>query len=203
MRHRFGRRIAVGGACVAVAVGIPTVALAIRVANAPSPAASPIQGIGLVTSSQERGLDPRTAATLRMLNDRGLGAAALGKRLLTEARTVSTRISGKRLYLVPTETGKLCLFLEESGEACSEPLSQANPAQVVVEDRDGPGGVGPTVFGVAIDGVRSVTFAADGDRHVVPVTGNAFVFRGNSEMSAGSVLAVSATLDDGRVLSLR
>lgn len=202
MRKGFRRGIAIGAVTLAVAVGIP-IGLSIRVANAPSQATSSNPGIGLVTSSYESALDPKTATTLRMLNERGFGAAALGKRSLTEARTVSTTVGGRRLYLVPTENGKLCLFLEESGEACSEPISPANPAQVVVEDRDGPGGVGPTVFGVAMDGVRSVTFAAGGDRHVVPVTGNTFVFRGNSEMSAGSVLAISATLDDGTTLPLR
>lgn len=203
MRQRFGRGLGIGVACAAVAVGIPTIALAIRSTDAPSQPPSPVQAIGLVTSSQASGLDPATATTLRMLNERGLGAAVLGKRLLTEARTLPTTISGKRLYLVPTETGKLCLYLEGSVEAWFDPVSQANPALLVAEDRDGPGGVGPTVYGVAMDGVRTVTFTAGGDRHVVPVTGNVFVFRGDSETSAGSVMAISATLDDGTDLSLR
>lgn len=203
MRQRLGRRVAVGFACAAVAVGVPTVALAIRGADAPSQPPSPVQTIGLVESSQASGLDPATAATLRMLNERGLGAAVLGKRLLAEARILPTTINGKRLYLVPTETGKLCLHLEGSGEAWFDPISQANPALLVAEDSDGPGGVGATVYGVAMDGVRSVTFTAGGNRHVVPVTGNVFVFHGDSETSAGLVDAISATLNDGTALSLR
>jgi hypothetical protein len=202
MRQRFGRGIVFGAALVAVAVGVPAVALAIQGPNTPQQPPTPIRGVGAVTSSQPSELDQRTASTLSMLNDRGLGAAALGKRLLAEARTLATTVNGRRLYLVPTEAGKLCTYLQDSGEACTEPLSRANPAQIVVEDRDGPGGAGPIVFGVTMDGVRSVTFAVAGQRHVVAASGNAFVFRGTSEMSAAEVLGVSATLDDGTVLSL-
>jgi hypothetical protein len=203
MRQMFGRGVAVGLAFAAVAVGIPTVALAIRGADGASQPRRPVQAIGPVSSSQAAGLDRVTATTLRMLNQRGIGAAILGKRSLTEARTLSTTVDGRRLYLVPTETGKVCLYLEGSVEAWFDPISPANPALLVAEDRDGPGGVGPTVYGVAMDGVRSVTFAAGGDRQVVPVIGNVFVFHGDPEVSADSVTAISATLNDGTDLSLR
>ncbi len=203
MKPRFRRGFAIGAVCATVAVGIPAVALAIRGANAPSAPATANQPIGLVTSAEKSAVDPRTAATLGMLNDRGHAAAAVGKRLVNDARTLPMTISGKRLYLVPTGKGKLCLFLEGSGETCSDRLSQANPALIVAEDDDGPGGVGPTVYGVAMDGVRSVTIAIGGERHVIPVTANAFVFRGDSAATAASLLAMSAARDDGTTLSLR
>jgi hypothetical protein len=201
MRQSFGRQVVVGLVFAVMAV-IPTVALATRGTDAPSQRSVPLPSIGLVTSSQAGGLAPATVSTLRMLDDRGIGTAILGKRLAAEARTLSTRVNGKRLHLVPTETGKLSLHLEGSGETWFDPISKANPVLLVAEDRDGPGGVGATVYGVAMDGVRTVTFAFGGETHVVPVTENVFVFRADSELRAGSLDAISATFDDGSALPL-
>lgn len=203
MRQKLRLTSVVGVACAALAVGIPAVALGTGGANTPSQAPSPVPGVGPVTSSQAGGLDPSTETRIRTLNEQGVGASVLGNRLLGGARTLSTTIDGKHLYLVPTERGKVCLDFENSSEGWFDPLSQTNPVLLAAEDDDGPGGVGPTVYGVAMDGVRSVTFSAGGDRLVVPATGNVLVFHGDSKMSVESVTAISVTFNDGTEQPLR
>ena len=203
MRQKLRLTLAIGVVGAALAVGIPAVALGTGGMRTAAQDTSPVPAVGPVTSSQATGVDPATETMLRTLNEQGVGAAVLGKRLLDGARTLSTTIDGKHLYLVPTETGKVCLDLEDSSEGWFDPVSQANPVLLAAEDDDGPGGVGPTVYGVAMDGVRSVTFTAGGDRHVVPVTQNVFVFHGDAKMSVESVTAISATFSDGTEQLLR
>jgi hypothetical protein len=196
MRPTIGRRFAVAASCALVAIALPAIALALRGSSA-SPASTSATGIGAVSSSRETALDAASASTERMLNARGFLTATAGARLLSEARTVPVTVAGSRLYLVPTEKGKLCLFLEVYGETCSDPIGAANPALIVAEDRDGPGGAGPLVYGVAMDGVSSVTFELGGRRATVHVAQNTFVYRGDSAASAGTLLPVSASFADG------
>lgn len=204
MRQNLNRWAAIGAACTALAVGGPALALAVRDASSAPPSGSPFQGIGSVTPapSGQGVVDSKTAATLRALNERGSGRSVLGSQLVGEARTLPTPINGKRLYLIPTETGMLCAFLEGGAEACTRPLSDERPALAIAMDDDGPGGVGPTVFGVAIDGVRTISFTAAGARQVAAVSGNVFAFEGGSMMSAAALSGLTATFDDGTTVRL-
>jgi hypothetical protein len=194
--------VALGAVGVAIAAGVTVVAVAVGATGGSSQSATSPPGIGLVTSAQVGGLDAGTAATLRTENTVGLGSAVLGQRLLSRARTVPATINGLHLYLVPTDKGKLCVYLEASGESCTDALSSANPVHLIAEDRDGPGGAGPIVFGVAMDGVRSVTFTIGGQSQTVAVNGNSFEFQGTSDTDITSVLPISATLADGTVTPL-
>jgi hypothetical protein len=190
--------VAVG--CAVLATGISAVAVGNGGAKA---AGAPTPSIGPVSSSQAGRLDASTLARIQALNNKGVGAALLGQRLIADARTLPTRVDGYQLYLVPTETGKLCLGLGNSLEAWFDPLSQTHPVLSAAVDDDGPGGVGPTVYGVATDGVGSVTFSIDGAQHTVPVTGNVFVFHGASEAIFDSIAPVSATFANGKVQALK
>jgi len=175
-----------------------------RTASTAPDSGAPFSGIGAVTQAPfgENALDAKTASTLHALNDQDFGKGVLGAQLIAEARALPRMINGKRLYLIPTETGKLCAFLEGGTEACTEPLSEARPAAVIAMDDDGPGGVGAVVFGVAIDGVRTVSFTAAGARHVVPVKGNMFAFQGSPMMTAEGLSGQTATFDDGTTVRL-
>jgi hypothetical protein len=203
MRQHLKRWAVIGTGCITLAVGVPAIALSMRMAST-SPDSDPFQGIGAVTQAPtgESVLDAKTANTLHALNGQGFGKAVLGSQLVAEARELPTTIIGKRLYLIPTETGKLCAFLEGGTEACTEPLSEARPAAVVAMDDDGPGGVGALVFGVAIDGVRTISFTAAGKRHVVLVRGNVFAFQGSPMMTAECLSEQTATFDDGTTVRL-
>lgn len=196
-------RIGVGVvAVVSAAVAISISALAVGSYNAKA-AASPTPSIGPVSSIQAGRVDTATLAEMRALNNQGVGAALLGQRLIADARTLPTRVDGHQLYLVPTETGKLCLGLGNSLEEWFDPLSQTHPVLFAATDGDGPGGVGPTVFGVAIDGVSSITLTIDGALATVPVAGNVFVFHGEPTARFESIAPVSATFANGTVQTLK
>jgi hypothetical protein len=193
-RNTLRMGVGVVAACAALAAGISALVVGndgATAANAPTPS------IGPVSSSQPGGLDAATLAGVQALNREGVGAALLGQRLIGDARSLPTRVDGYQLYLLPTETGKLCLGLGNSLEEWFDPLSQTHPVLFAATDKDGPGGVGPTVFGVAIDGVRTVTFTIDGARQTVPITGNVFVFHGASDANFNSIAPISATFANG------
>lgn len=204
MRQKLRLTIVIGAACAGLAVVIPAVALGTGGGgSAPPQSASSVTAIGPVTSSTPGGVDPITQARIRTLNAEEVGAAILGNRSIGSARTLTTTVDRKHLYLVPTTAGKVCLDLEGSAEGWFDPLSRANPVLFAAVDDDGPGGIGPTVFGVAMDGVRSVTFTAGGTAYVVPVAQNVFAFHGAASMSVESVSARSAMFADGSEQALR
>jgi hypothetical protein len=136
------------------------------------------------------------------LNEEGIGRDVIGVQTVGAARLLTTLANTKRPYLIPTEAGKICLVLEGGNEACTDPLTASTPAMVVTVDADGPGGTGPLVFGVAMDGVRAVSFSATDSRSVVPVVDNVFSIQGDSAMTAASVSEPTATFDDGRVVPI-
>jgi hypothetical protein len=191
------RWVRVGVACSALAaLSIAVVARTVGPARASE---GPFSGIGAVAgvASGEDVLDGDTANRLRRANAAGHAKTVLGSQLLEEARMLPTAVHGRRLYLIPTEAGKFCLFLEGRAEACGEPLSKARAVVLVATDDDGPGGTGPTVFGIALDDVRTVSFAANGQRYFVPIHQNAFVFEGTPDMNVADVSAPLVTFSDG------
>jgi hypothetical protein len=198
-------KLGIGASVVAVvsaalAIGVSVIAVGSGGAKA---ADTPTPAIGPVSSSQAGGLDAATRAGIQALNKHDVGAAVLGQRLIADARTLPTKVDGYQIYLVPTATGKLCLGLGLALEAWFDPLSQTHPVLFGARDNDGPGGVGPTVYGVAVDGVSSVTFTIDGARQTVPVAGNVFVFHGPSDANFESLAPVAATFADGTVQALK
>ena len=121
-------------------------------------------------------LDPATAAMLRRDEHR---SGSAGVRLLAQSRLLGTLPMGRRVYLVPTSSGRLCVVVERLAETCGDPLTQAAPLTFAVVDPDRPGGgEGPVAYGVARDGVISVSFTVDGRRETVAVRHNLFAYQG-------------------------
>jgi hypothetical protein len=120
-------------------------------------------------------LDPGTAAMLRSDEVRG---DAIGVRLLDQSRLLGTLPMRRRVYLVPTSKGRLCVVVERLAESCGDPLTQAAPLTFTVVDPDRAGrGEGPVAYGVARDGVVSVSFTVGGRRETVPIHHNLFAFQ--------------------------
>ena len=198
MRFRNRCRLSIMAGSITVAAAA---FFAIQGAGAPR-ASNEAAGVGLVKASQVAALDPETARLAASLNASGWGAAALGKRLPDAARRLTATIDGKHLFLVPTTKGKVCQMLGGAGESCFEPLSRTHPVQLVGDDLSGPGGHAPVFYGVAVDGVRAVTFKTGAQSHTVEVTDNVFVFHGDLTTPVDSLNSTSATFDDGTVVAL-
>jgi hypothetical protein len=115
-------------------------------------------------------LDPATAAMLQRDGQRNLA----GRPLLGESRLLGTLPAGRRVYVVPTSAGRLCVVVERLAESCANPLTQATPITFAVAR---PAGEGPVAYGVARDGVASVSFRVGGRRVTVPVRNNLFAYQ--------------------------
>jgi hypothetical protein len=78
---------------------------------------------------------------------------------------------------VPTAANALCIVASFGAEACGPGLSAASPITESIVDPDGAGGVAPLVYGAALDGVDSVSLTISGQRQMIPVKNNVFVFQ--------------------------
>lgn len=194
------RRRIVVAALVCTSLAVVVSAFAVASSGAKAIVSS---SVGPVSSSRAGGLDAASRTHIEALNGRGVGDAVLGQRLIAEARTLPTRVDGWQLYLVPTKKGKLSFGLGSSLEEWFDPLSQTHPVLFAATDDDGPGGVGATVYGVAIDGVTSILLTIGGAQKTVPVSGNVFVFHGDPAADFSSIAPISATFADGTVQALR
>jgi hypothetical protein len=116
----------------------------------------------------------------------------IGGRRIDSSRLVGTLPSGRRVYLVPTSKGKLCVVVAGLAESCGDMLTREAPITFTVVDR---GQGDPAVaYGVALDGVVSVSFKAGGRAVTVPVRDNFFVY----EASGGTAFSPpSVTFADG------
>jgi hypothetical protein len=199
------RRLAAAAVFGGLAIAAPTLAFALSTMKASPSTESPLRGIAAAATapSGEHAVDPRSWATLQELNARGLGERALGEQLIADARVMPTTVDGKALYLIPTARGGLCTFLEGGIETCGAPLSDTNPAVIIAVDDDGPGGVGPMVFGVAQDGIDSITIKVSGQRLSVTVNRNVFEYHATSSARAADVVGVVATRTDGTILGIK
>jgi hypothetical protein len=113
-------------------------------------------------------LDPATAAMLRSAEQR-----LAGRPLLGESRLLGALPTGRRVYLVPTSAGRLCVVVERLAASCGRPLTRSAPLTFAVTHS----GKGPVVYGVARDGIVSVSFTVGGRRVAVPVRNNLFAYQ--------------------------
>lgn len=97
---------------------------------------------------------------------------------MSGARLLPSTIAGHSAYVVPTEGGNFCLFVATLGTACAPPFTDARPAFLVAAYPNPGSTAGPTVFGLAKDGVSSVTFSLNGTKHTAPVEQNVFEYTG-------------------------
>jgi hypothetical protein len=104
--------------------------------------------------------------------------------LLDTSRRIAQLPSGESLYVFQTSWKGIC-FVSGPPPAghefeCSGPLSHAHPSTVWVytEDSDDPSDW--LAFGIAVDGVTSVSFEQNGHEVTAPVKGNVWTYRGDS-----------------------
>jgi hypothetical protein len=145
-------------------------------------------------------LDPAVVAQLRA--DEAPGGDQIGTRDIESARLVGRLASGRNVYVVTTSKGRLCVLLARLAESCGNPLTQTEPVTLTIVDRDGPGGEPAVAYGVARDGVKSVSFTIGGRRETVPVRGNMFAYQAPAFVTSDSFSSVMVTLADGSTQSV-
>jgi hypothetical protein len=196
LRRKRGRRTWL---TLAVALGIAVlvgggVAFATRI--------GPFSGISAADHPQRAQdvLDPAVVAQLR--TDEAPGGDQVGTHELQSARLVGSLPSGRHVYVVTTSKGRLCVVVARLAESCGNPLMQTEPLTFTVVDRDGPGGEPAVAYGVARDGVQSVSFTVGGRHETVPVRGNMFAYQPPAFVRSDSFSSVTVTLADGSTLSV-
>jgi hypothetical protein len=140
-------------------------------------------------------LDPAVVAQLRA--DEAPGGDQIGTRDIQSARLVGSLPSGRRVYVVTTSKARLCVVVARLAESCGNPLTQTEPLTFTVVDPDGPGGEPAVAYGVARDGVKSVSFTVGGRHETVPVRANMFAYQAPNSVSSDSFSGVTVTLADG------
>jgi hypothetical protein len=190
------------GICSALTISGSALALATRTGtnvHTEARSTAPFDNISALAGTGPTIVDPETAARVRQLNAKGV----LAGQEIGQARAFNTTIAGRTLYAIPSSRGDLCVFLAQAVETCTGPLAASNPAVFTVFDRDGPGGTGPTAFGVAMDGVRSVSFDVNGQPQTLPVRNNIFEYAGTPSTNTEDFTAPSVTFSDGTTVPLR
>lgn len=107
-----------------------------------------------------------------------------GHLIVDSSRLVSELPNGMRFYTIATSKGDLCLADVEpagtSGLSCGGSLSESRPITIGSEK------IGPATpqvsYGLAIDGVVSVSFAAGGTETTVHVKDNIWVYVGDANL---------------------
>lgn len=165
-------------------------------------AVDPFQGISAVArpTGGQSTLDPTTSAEIQSLSADHAGTA-LAAQILSEARALPTTVNGNKIWLIPTKTGELCLFFRDL-EGCTQLMSRRSPAMFVVNGADASAGGGATAFGVAMDGVTSVSFTVGDKPQSVPVTQNVFEFQGVPGTSVADFSVPVVTFADGTSVRL-
>jgi hypothetical protein len=184
---------------LAVALGIAVlvgggVAFATRI--------GPFSGISAADHPQRAQdvLDPAVVAQLRA--DEAPGDDQIGTRDIQSARLVGSLPSGRHVYVVTTSKGRLCVVVARLAESCGNPLTQSEPVTFTVVDSDGPGGEPAVAYGVARDGVKSVSFVVGGRHETVAVRGNMFAYQAPAFVTSDSFSSVMVALADGSTLSV-
>jgi hypothetical protein len=146
--------------------------------------AGPFPGIGAADHPPRPTDKPGAAVVDQLRADELPGGGPLdqiGSRRIDSARLVGALPSGRRVYLVPTSKGKLCVVVARLAESCGDTLTRESPITFTVVDRGQ--GQPAVAYGVALDGVVSVSFTAGGRAVTVPVRDNFFVYEASSGTS--------------------
>ncbi len=158
---------------------------------------NPLSGIGVADHPRTPAdaLDDDVQAQLRADLVPPGGIDQIGGRLTDSSRLVGVLPSGKRVYVVPTKKGRLCVVLAGSAESCGSPLTQEEPVTfTIVWDHPGERAY---AYGVARNGVESVSFNAGAKRVTVPVEHNFFAYETEPRDSPPGIGAVTVTLAKG------
>ena len=128
------------------------------------------------------------------------GVDQIGERLTGSSRFVGTLPSGRRVYVVPTTKGRLCVVVAGLAESCGSPLTQEQPVTfTTVWEHPGEPAY---AYGIARDGVESVSFHAGSRRVTVPVEHNLFAYESEPRDSPAGFGAITVTMADGTVQSV-
>jgi hypothetical protein len=162
----------------------------------------PFSGIAAADHSQRAQdvLDPAVVAQLQA--DEAPGDDQIGTHDLQSARLVGSLLSGRHVYVVTTSKARLCVVLARLAESCGYPLTQTEPVTFTIVDSDGPGGEPAVAYGVARDGVKSVSFTVGGRHETVSVRGNMFVYQAPAFVTSDSFSGEMVTLADGSTQSV-
>jgi hypothetical protein len=137
---------------------------------------SPLSGIGAADRPRRASdiVDAGVQAQLRADSPPSGGVDQIGGRITDSARLVGTLSRGKKVYAVASTKGRLCVVVAHLAESCSDSLSRAEPVTFTAAwSRPGEPAY---AYGVALDGVRSVSFDSGGSRVTVPVERNFFAY---------------------------
>ena len=160
---------------------------------------NPLRGIGAADHPQtpSDALGPDVESQLRLDEPPGGAVDQIGGRLVGSARLVGTFPTGRKIYVVSSKKGRLCVVVAGLAESCGYPLTQADPITFTTL-WDGPGEPA-YAYGVAVDGVKSVSFSAVGGPVTLPVEHNLFVYASEPLNSPPGFGAVTVTFADGTV----
>jgi hypothetical protein len=199
MNRKYTRLLLILGLAVVVVATASTIAAATSTSGA-----NPLAGIAAANHPRgaQDAVDAATAASMKA-EDAVHATPQTGSHLLVESRSIGSLPSGRRIYLVPTDKGGLCVAVASLVETCSSALSDAFPATFTIVDADGIGGAGPIAFGVATDRVRALSFSVASRSVTVPVRDNLFVFRGRPSESTDDFSPATVTFTDGTTSILR
>lgn len=199
----------------AVAVGVAVAALA-GVGAAISAGLGAFNGIGAAQHPRTGGdvIDAATAAYMEDKNCNGPGEPACQGRIvglqLDTARHIGRLPDGQNIYVLSCAQENLCTVVGPPHPTweVNTPLSSSHPSTIftylAVDDHD-PSAKRWITFGVALDGVASVSFqptqAADGGSTgpavTVPVKDNLWTYETNDKEPPYALQSVSAHFADG------
>lgn len=178
------RRPVLAAAVVAAALGLAGVAIADGVGA--------FNGIGVTQHPQTSAdvIDSPTLARLRQNCSATPFWTPQCHLVLGSSRLIGHLPDGGNLYVVTDTRDDLCV-IEPSGMSCGTGLSRSRPVS--------ESSIGQILYGVAIDGVTSVSFEKDGQEVSIPVKDNAWVYQG---ASLEDFEALTAHFADGTTVTL-
>lgn len=150
-------------------------------------------GIGAAQHPQTRAdvIDPATQAYM----EGGSNMPIIGNLLFDTARVIGQLQSGQNIYIITTKSNDLCFVVGPPHPEwnCDDPLSQAHPSTVFLYGQDP--NITPPTFGIAVDGVTSVSFEANGQEVTVPVKNNVWMYPG--DVFNNAMLSLTVHFIDG------
>jgi hypothetical protein len=166
---------------------------------------NPFAGIGTTSHRQQRQdvLSPAVVARLQSYNA-SAGRFSPGTVLPATSRFLGQLTSGRRIYVVATSRGLLCIVVLNHGKlelsSYGNPLTQSEPVTIGISDRvkNGPHATQPLNYGIAKNGITAVSFRAHRREQTVPVKNNVWFYEGRSN----ALRSITVHYADGRTRTI-
>jgi hypothetical protein len=155
----------------------------------------PLSGIGAADHPATPTDTLSTAAKAQIRTHEFSPNGVVGSGLVNEARLLGELPDGRKVHVVPTSKSKLCVVVAGGPEACYPPLSRANPITFALS-KAGPGAP-HVIWGVATDGVTSVSFKLGGEPVTIPVEDNFYTWEGQPTEKMNDMSPVTVAFSDG------